>query len=316
MDKRSRVLGGILGLCVGDALGVPVEGAPREALKQKPITGMVGYGTYNVPPGTWSDDSSLALCLAEVLAGGRLELSEVARRFVSWLDEGYWTPYGNAFDVGRATWEAIKRLKAGVEPREAGGKREFDNGNGSLMRILPLVFYLESKPREEQFTTTHDVSCLTHAHPRSQIACGIYIQVALNLLKGDEPKTAYEDAKAVCERYYENSDFAAELPHFKRILKSDVARFRESEIVSSGYVVHTLEASLWCLLRHDSYKDTVLAAVNLGGDTDTTGAVAGGLAGIHYGQESIPEDWVAQLARVDDITALCERLYEAMYGGG
>jgi len=315
LDKRSRVFGGILGLCVGDALGLPVEGEPRENLKKKPITDMEGYGAHNMPPGTWSDDSSLALCLAEVLASGRLELSEVARRFVSWLDEGYWTPYGNAFDVGRTTWQAIKRLRAGVEPRDAGGKGEFDNGNGSLMRILPLAFYLESRPREEQFTITHDVSCLTHAHPRSQIACGIYIQLALSLLKGEEPKTAYEDAKDICERYYENSDFAHELPHFKRILKGDIAQLREDEIRSSGYVVDTLEASLWCLLRQDSYKDAVLAAVNLGGDTDTTGAVAGGLAGIRYGRESIPEDWVAQLARVDEIVALCERLYEAMDGG-
>ncbi len=309
----NKVLDGLFGVCVGDALGVSVEFTSRDTLKEHPVTDMIGYGTYNQPPGTWSDDSSLTFCLAESLCQG-FDLQDIADKFCQWLDEAYWTPYEMVFDVGIATRKAISRLKWGTTPTKAGGKDEYSNGNGSLMRILPLAYYVEHiQNLDEKFITIHDVSAVTHAHPRSQMACSIYLQIALNLLQGDLPKQAYKKMKDTIEKYYVHEPYTRELPHFSRILKEDISKYSEDKILSSGYVIHTLEASLWCLLNNTSYQDTVLAAVNLGEDTDTTGAVAGGLAGILYGFGNIPTSWVDQIARKEDIIELANRLYTQIY---
>jgi ADP-ribosylglycohydrolase len=309
----NKVLDGLFGLCVGDALGVPVEFTSRDSLKEHPVNDMIGYGIYNQPPGTWSDDSSLAFCLAESLCQG-FDLHDIANKFCLWLDEAYWTPYDMVFDVGIATRKAISRLKHGMNPTKAGGKDEYSNGNGSLMRILPLAYYVEHiQDLDQKFRIIHNVSAVTHAHPRAQMACSMYIQIALNLLHGDPPKHAYKKMQATIENYYMHKPYIQELSYFSGILKEDISEYSEDEILSSGYVIHTLEASLWCLLNNTSYKDTVLAAVNLGDDTDTTGAVAGGLAGIHYGFENIPSAWVDQIARKEDIIELANRLYARIY---
>ncbi len=307
------VADGLFGLCVGDALGVPVEFKSRDQLQQYPVTDMIGYGTHHQPPGTWSDDSSLALCLAESLCNG-VNLHHIAKTFCCWLDDGFWTPYGQVFDIGIATREAIFRLKHGTEPIEAGGKGEHSNGNGSLMRILPLAYVVRNLDTPGQkYSLIHDVSALTHAHPRSQIACSIYIDMALHLLDGASPRMAYETIKRDISAYYQHDPYCHELPHFSAILQENIAEYQESEIQSSGYVVHTLEAGFWCLLNSSSYAETVLKAVNLGEDTDTTGAVVGGLAGIYYGFDRIPTTWIAKIARKDDIMGLAQRLYATFY---
>lgn len=310
--KGNEVLGGLFGLCVGDALGVPFESYSGEELKGSPVTTMVGYGIHNQPVGTWSDDSSLTFCLADSLCQG-LNLGDIAHKFCAWLYQGYWTPHGKTFGVGNTTRNAISRLKRGVNPVEAGDKGEYSNGNGSLMRILPLAYYLENARASEKFEVTHQVSCLTHANVRSQMACSIYVQLAINLLKGDKPKSAYGKMKAVILDFYQKEPYRRELDNFSRVLKGDISKLTEDEINSSGYVVDTLEASLWCFLNGNSYAETVLRAVNLGGDTDTTGAVTGGLAGIYYGGKNIPRDWVEQIARKEDITELANRLTKQIY---
>ena len=312
-SKEDKVLGGLFGLAVGDALGVPVEFTPRSELKRQPVTDMIGQGTHGQPPGTWSDDSSLAFCLAESLCQG-FDLQDIAHKFCRWLDEGYWTPFGQVFDVGGTTAEAISRLKEGVNPVEAGGRDEFSNGNGSLMRILPLAYYVEEMSLEKQFELTHQVSCLTHGHPRSQMACGIYIQFAVNLLHGQEPGEAYKAMAAEVIKYYSRLPYRCELPHFSRILEANIQKLSEESIKSSGYVIDTLEASLWCFLNSKSYEETVLKAVNLGDDADTTGAVAGGIAGLYYGLAAIPERWLNTLARKDDILDLARRFYKCIFG--
>ena len=310
--KKEKVVGGLVGVCVGDALGVPVEFVSRDKLKLNPIKDMVGYGTYNQPPGTWSDDSSLTLCLAESLCKG-FNIHDIADKFIKWLFEGYWTPYDETFDVGNTTYIAISRLKSGIDPLDAGPKDEFSNGNGSLMRILPLSFYVEKMNKEEQFEISHKVSRLTHGHLRSQMACGIYIQIAVNLLKGNSPEVAYEKAKEISLDYYSSEPYLHELRHFDRILKSDIRKLPLDLIKSTGYVIDTLEAALWSFLNSKTFRDAVLTAVNLGGDTDTIGAVAGGLAGIYYGYSAIPESWVKKIARIDEIIELSERLFRTIY---
>ena len=258
-SKEDKVMGGLLGLAVGDALGVPVEFTPRSQLKKKPVTDFRGDGTHGQPPGTWSDDSSLAFCLAESLCRG-FDLRDMANRFCRWLDEGYWTPHGRVFDVGSTTEKAIRRLKEGVNPVEAGARDEDSNGNGSLMRILPLAYYVEKMSRPEQFELTHQVSCLTHCHPWSQMACGMYIQFAVNLLRGQEPEEAYKGMAAEAIKYYSRLPYRCELPDFARILEANIQELPEESINSSGYVIDTLEASLWCFLNSKSYEETVLGS--------------------------------------------------------
>ena len=334
--KLDRVLGGIFGVCVGDALGLPVQFQTREERKAKPVTDMTGYGAFGVPPGTWSDDSSLTLCLAESLCGG-YDLGDIAGKFRRWLYEGYWTPFNKAFDVGGTTFRAIERLERGVDPRRSGDTAEDCNGNGSLMRILPLVFAVRGLDAPTRFRRVHGVSAITHAHPRTLVACGIYVQTALGLLEGLGAAEAVERMKGVVtEQYGEGAAgggpakeaaaargalkdaSAGELPHFGRILgrgAKEFASLPEGEIRSGGYVVDTLEAALWCLLNGRSYEDTVLKAVNLGWDTDTTAAVAGGLGGILHGLGKIPERWVEAIAMRQKIEELARRLHGSLAHG-
>jgi ADP-ribosyl-[dinitrogen reductase] hydrolase len=310
----------LLGLAVGDALGVPAEFKSRETLKKNPVTAMTGYGTHNQSPGTWSDDSSLAFCLAESLCEG-YNLKDIADRFIKWYDEAYWTHHGEVFDIGTATRKAIQRLKEGIDPRLAGGNTEYDNGNGSLMRIMPLLVLTDYSTTTEAYRLTEEVSSITHRHPRSVLACNYLLFLASHLTEMDV-EMALMYAQGDINNFLQfNPEFKAEKHHFSRTIFDHrentqqflnpyefIRQIPEHEIQSSGYVVHTLEASIWCLATTGNYKDAVLKAVNLGEDTDTTAAVTGALAGIVYGYESIPTEWIEQLARKDDIIHLAERL--------
>jgi ADP-ribosyl-[dinitrogen reductase] hydrolase len=300
----------LFGVAVGDALGVPVEFKSRWQISENPVADMRGFGTYDVPPGTWSDDSSLTFCLAESLADG-YDLPEIANNFVKWLYEKHWTPYGEVFDVGMATQEAINRIARGIRPELAGGIEEWSNGNGSLMRILPLLFYIKDKPIAERYNIVKEVSSITHGHVRSVISCFYYLEFARKLLESEDLITIYQELKSELGDYLASTTIIqSEIALFDRLLKDDIYTLPVDKIRSSGYVLHTLEASIWCLMTSATYPEAVLKAVNLGEDTDTTGAVTGGLAGLKYGFGSIPEHWIAILARTDDIAALADKLNE------
>lgn len=315
------VKAGIFGVCVGDALGVPVEFRSREQLKRSPVTTMRAFGTHRQPKGTWSDDSSLALCLAESLTN-TYELEDIALKFLQWYNEEIWTPHGTVFDIGIATSQAIHRIGKGTPPTLCGGTSEFDNGNGSLMRILPLLFYIKDFPIEKRFEITKDVSSITHGHIRSALACFIYLELCLEILKGKEKWEAYRTMQNKVRDFLDHNPICSqgEMDKFHRILELKVGEYdvaplhtlQEEEISSSGYVLHSLEASLWCFLNSENYAEAVLKAVNLGEDTDTTGAITGGIAGIYYGFKSIPKEWMDVLARKEDIEKLCEKLNEKL----
>ena len=310
----------LLGLSVGDALGVPVEFKSRVARRQDPVTGMRAFGTHHQPAGTWSDDSSLTFCLAETLARpdgltGPPDLADFARRSINWLYNSYWTATGETFDVGNATRTAIDRLQRGIAPTAAGPSSESDNGNGALMRILPLVFHeiwrAENLDLNAAWALTEAVASVTHGHPRSTLGCFLYLLVARGLLAGLAPTEAYAQMRELANPWLESGSIPAVVQdkYYRQwVLSGTLPDQPESTISSSGYVVDTLEAALWCLLEHDSYAATVLAAVNLGDDADTTGAVAGGLAGLAYGEAGIPAEWLAVLARRSDIEELAQRL--------
>jgi ADP-ribosylglycohydrolase len=253
-------------------------------------------------------DSSLAFCLAEALTHG-FDLNEIGQNFVKWFQKDFWTPRGEVFDVGSGTQQAIIRLAGGTQPELAGGADETSNGNGSLMRILPLLFYVFNKPIEERFRITRQVSSITHGHIRSVIACFYYLEFAREILCQTSKQDIYEILQSVIPAFLATLPIdPQEIAAFHRLLKGDISALPEDEIKSAGYVVDTLEASIWCLLTTDSYEGAVLHAVNLGGDTDTTASVTGGLAGLYYGLESIPKDWLQQIARRNDIEDLAKRL--------
>lgn len=311
--KNRIIHSAMFGLVVGDALGVPVEFKSRDYLRKFPVKDMLAYGVHHQPLGTWSDDSSLTLCLAESLCNG-YDLNDIAQKFLQWFNAQVWTPHGKVFDIGIATSEAIKMIKHGADPVLCGGASEMDNGNGSLMRILPLLFYLQGeKDLKVVYQRVNEVSSITHAHFRSVFACFIYIVYGLELLKGNDKREAYFNAQFKLKNFIANNDFEQkEIDLFKRVLLNDISTVPESEIYSSGYVLHSLEASLWCTLNTESYEDAVLKAVNLGDDTDTTGAITGGLAGLIYGFESIPENWVNSIVKKIEIDNLCEEMNSAL----
>ncbi|MGV0755054.1 ADP-ribosylglycohydrolase family protein [Empedobacter brevis] len=308
MNKRNFSKNILIGSAVGDALGVPVEFKSRQELQINPVTDMIGYGTYNMPPGTFSDDSSMMFCLAESLCNG-YDVNDIGEKFQMWMHEGYWTADGEVFDVGIATRKAINRLRVVKNPIEAGSKDEFDNGNGALMRILPLAVFTKDLSIDERCEIVKEVSSITHAHNRSVLACIYYIEFALSVLDAENLEEAYLNTNFWLKLFLEENElYKNEFPYFERILSGQLIDLTQNEIQSTGYVIHSLEASIWCLLHTSSYKDCVLKAVNLGHDTDTIACITGGIAGIFYGTETIPTHWIEQLARVNDILKLAEQL--------
>lgn len=293
-------LDGIMGVVVGDALGVPVEFCSREELKLGPVEDMEEYGTYDMPVGCWSDDSSMVLATLVSLKNG-YHPEDIMERFVKWLEHGEYTPTGFTFDVGNTCCKAIERYMVERNIATCGCTGERDNGNGSLMRILPICLYMYEKQKaeglsdDEVIAIIHEGSALTHAHMRSKIACGLYFFMVRSIIEHEGELLAglqrgIDEGFAYYEQYSECAD---ELKHYDRIRYLDqFQNVEEKEIKSSGYVVATLEAALWSLLRTNSYADSVLVAVNLGDDTDTVAAVAGGLAGLFYGYEAIPPEWI------------------------
>jgi ADP-ribosylglycohydrolase len=305
ISYNDRVLGALWGSVVGDALGVPVEFRNRVEVQSDPVTGMRGYGTHRQPKGTWSDDSSLLLCSAESLLRHEFDTSDMGKRFLAWYREEIWTPHGRVFDIGVATANALSRIATGVRAEVAGGDGQFSNGNGSLMRIIPVSLRFAKLPTRQFLDRVHRASSITHRHARSQMACGFFSLMIRELLAGFDRNTAFVRALREFRDFYELDPFwCLELDYFQLLLAGDLPARREAEIDSSGYVIHTLTASLWCLLTSSNFQQCALKAVNLGGDTDTTGCVAGGLAGAAWGIQSIPSEWISELARHDDLRLL------------
>ena len=304
----------LLGTVIGDALGLPVQFLDREVIAKNPVTTMVGYGQFDVPAGTWSDDSSLSLCLAESLCNG-YDLNDIANNFIKWMFEGYWTPFNKAFDIGKTTYFAIVNLRSGTSPHLAGMDRERDNGNGSLMRILPLIPYILNMKEEDRFRIIGEVSSLTHRHPRSILACISLCEFAIQYINSQSIEKAYQAMQQTILQLLKKEMFIEEDIPFKRLVGLSCEEFKAIElkdIHSTEYVIDTLEASLWCIFNTTSYKDAVLKAVNLGDDANTVGAITGGLAGIIYGYDTIPSEWLEVLAKKDDIIELADKLDSIM----
>ncbi len=323
MTKEERYKSAIMGFVVGDALGVPVEFRKRYQLAEDPVIGMREKGTHNQEIGTWSDDSSMVVATMEWLSENTekpTEYTELMKKFLRWYTKGDYTAGGKTFDVGEATQRAISQFENGVEPKFCGGTSEYDNGNGSLMRMLPLALWDSEELAwecNEGASFVFDVSALTHAHARSKAGCFIYSKIIANLLHMPEKTKmeVVEESIQNCVDYFQtqsDSQILRESGSYERLW--DVDRFKNlptDKIQSGGYIVHTLEAAIWCFLNTNDYKECVLEAVNLGGDTDTVAAVAGGMAGLYYGFEEIPQEWVKVIRRGNWIMELAGKLAQS-----
>ncbi|MCB8814546.1 ADP-ribosylglycohydrolase family protein [Desulfosporosinus sp. SRJS8] len=309
--KRDAIIGGVMGVIIGDALGLPVQFMTKTEIKKNPITDMTGGGVFGLEPGAWSDDSSLTLCLAESLYDVGYNPADIARRFVMWYRDGYLTPSGKSFDVGGTTEIAMKRLIHGVAPFKAGPTDAKSNGNGSLMRILPATLFFAHESDYTLIQRICEVSKITHGHPRSQLACSLYSLFVRELLKGSTPQKAYDTMLLKSQTvFFIDRKIGKQLSHFKRIISGELPDLDERDIKSGGYVVESLEAALWSFLTTSSFEDAVLKAVNLGWDTDTVGAITGSMAGVHYGYSNIPDHWLRKLLDYEKIMSLTNQFAE------
>jgi len=295
------VRGAIYGHLVGDAIGVPYEGTGPDAIGPVEVR---GGGRHGRPPGTWSDDGALMLALADSLATVGFHPRDQGKRALAWVDKGTYTPNGEgAFDIGGATSRALVRLREGVDAIQAGGTEERDCGNGSLMRILPIALWDDEADSATLIERAHLASRVTHGHPRCQVTCALYVLVARALLTGQTNAAAGLEASV--KRL--EADTYHGRPDMKRAL-TELVMHRSKPGVRYGraYVFDAFWSAWEAFARSGSYAESVERAIGYGHDTDTTAAIAGGLAGIRYGVQGIPAEWLDALRGreiVEDIAA-------------
>lgn len=293
----------IEGFVLSDALGVPVEFKSKSQMKNHPLTDMIEYGTHHQPKGTWSDDSSMMLgTLVSINEKKKIDYEDIMSRYSDWINNAKYTATDTVFDYGGTTIRAVNNYDRGIRPvTECGDKDINCNGNGSLMRTLPISIFLanSSYTEEEKTKIINDYSSMTHAHEISRLGCKIYTDFIEGLLKNNMDKSkALESLKNIdYSKYYSKES----INEYKRILDGSIKDALEVNVRGSGYVAHTLEASIWATMNSNNFKEAVLKAINLGEDTDTVGAVTGSLAGMVYGKEDIPKEWLNDVKKIDKI---------------
>ena len=305
MKEKLESKNGIIGFAIGDAMGVPVEFMNRNSLQNNPVTKMLGYMSHNMPKGSWSDDTSMTLATVDAIIKDKdINCTTIADNFLKWAEEAKYTPTGNVFDIGRTCLQAILRYeKNECKAEECGGTGEYDNGNGSLMRMVPIIYYKSANSFSNiGYNTVRRVSSITHSNPVSILGCYIYVLFGKCLMDGWNFEQAYEYIQS---EWYEEYFDEETIDRYKRILKGNIRELKADDISSSGYVVHTLEATFWTLLN--SYDEAVIKAINLGDDADTVGGCVGGLAGIFYGVDSINEEWKKDLIKYNYIDDMCKK---------
>ena len=294
LTRINRVRGALLGLAVGDAIGTTVEFKPKGSFT--PLTDIIGGGPFRLQPGQWTDDTSMALCLAASLVEHGFDLHDQMQRYMLWHDEGYMSSNGKCFDIGIATSSALERFRRTANP-VAGSSNPSSAGNGSIMRLAPVPLYYLDTP-EQAIQMSEAQSKTTHQAPECLVACRLLAEALIRALEGrakDEvlapmqPTLPMSTAlKAIADGHYKSKS--------------------ENQIEGSGYVVKSLEAAFWCFWQTESFNDCVLLAANLGDDADTTAAVAGQLAGAFYGESGIPAQWLQKLTMAKEIGELAEQL--------
>ena len=317
MLQRERIAGGLYGLLVGDALGVPYEFYEAKELpvyEKIEMTPPSGFRkTYpKIAAGTWSDDGAQALCLMDsLLKHGKFSLKAYSDALLAWYEEGFWAVEGVVFDVGIQTADALNAYKGGIPAKDCGLMNPEGKGNGALMRVLPLALWhfvqgntdLEKRSRE-LVRDAHSQCQITHGHLCNQVCCALYCLVAQALLEGKEVREAIQEGVCVLRSIYRKQ------PEYERELEWSVRPDIPWEGRGTGYVVDCLRSAFMILEQASDYEDAIKRAVLLGNDTDTTACVTGGLAGIRYGLRKIPERWLNALKereKVEDLLAQLEK---------
>ncbi len=286
-------------VALGDALGVPVETESRDHLFENPVDTMIGHQKFDVPAGTWSDDTSLSIASLVSLAQG-FNLHDLMKRFSQWYHFGEYTPFGKAFNVGKTTKKAIKRFDSGTAPELCGGTEEMDNGSGALIRLMPLAFYVLTDHRHDHFddhvaSLVHRYTAITHRHPRSLVASGILINVIIRVIQNPNKYAMLRAITEALDYYREKPAFKDQVSYFEQLSSMSFLRQSSSQIKSSGYVVDTLNAVFWCLMNSEQYFVAVKRAVNLGNDADTIGSITSMLASLLYAPVTFPTNWLQDL---------------------
>ena len=308
----SKIIDCVIGHAIGDAMGVPTEFCIREKLLKNPVTDMIGYGSHPVPEGTWSDDTQMSIATIDAIINnkGEINLYDIMMNFYYWLKEDKFTPHGDIFDAGRTCIKSVIDFSKTLDITTCGQKEITSNGNGSLMRMYPIALYAFYKGllEEEIIKLVNDASALTHAHEISKLGCYIYTRFMMYLLSGLSKEEAYKKIRIIDYSMYSEESIKV----YNRILTNNIINLKIDDIKSSGYIVDTLEASLWIFLNSNDYKECIIASTNIGQDTDTIGAVTGSLAGIYYGIDSIPKKWIDKLVKKDYLYDLANKFEKVL----
>ncbi|HAS83231.1 MAG TPA: ADP-ribosylglycohydrolase [Verrucomicrobia bacterium] len=298
MTTQDRFRGCLLGLAVGDAVGTAVEFRSRGSFA--PVCDMLGGGPFNLKPGQWTDDTSMALCLAESLMQKRgFDPGDQMERYVRWFRHGHLSSTGQCFDIGNATSTALRQYERTHEPF-SGSTDARSAGNGSIMRLAPVPMFYYPDPAQAVHYAGES-SRTTHGSSECVDACRLYGFMLVGALGG---KSKHQ---ILC---VSNTEIPELVPRVRAIARCEYSDKAENQIRGSGYVVESLEAALWCFLNTSTFRDAILKSVNLGDDSDTTAAVCGQIAGAYYGHSGIPREWLGKLCMREDITALADRLQE------
>ncbi len=305
MDVLERYRGCLLGLAVGDALGTTLEF--RRPGTFTPITDMVGGGPFGLQPGQWTDDTSMALCLAASLVEtGRFDPADQMDRYVRWYREGYMSSTGRCFDIGNTVSAALQRYEQTGEPY-SGSTHPHTAGNGSIMRLAPIPMFFARQPAEA-IARAADSSRTTHGAQTAVDACRYFAALLLGALNGESKETLLAAHYTPVPGLWQQAPLVAEIDE---IAAGSFKERQPPEIKGTGYVVPSLEAALWAFYHSDDFRDGALRAANLGDDADTTAAVYGQLAGAYYGERGIPAGWREKAAQRDLILDLATSLYQA-----
>lgn len=292
-----RATGALLGLAIGDALGTTLEFKPRDSYP--PLTDLIGGGPFDLPAGLWTDDTSMAFALADsLLTCGGLDPADLMRRFLSWWRTGEYSPTGTCFDIGITTRAALQRFERTGNPR-AGDPDPMTAGNGSLMRLAPIAIWGVNGGDTAMRSAARVQSATTHAAPACLDACEAWAVMLATAIHGGD----FGDALASARHLGMSEPIGP-------IIAGSWRGKRRAQIASTGYVAHSLEASLWCIAETDDFRDAVLLAANLGDDADTTAAITGQLAGALYAASGIPPEWRATVAWSTQITSVAAALLE------
>ena len=302
MRNISRYIGALLGLAVGDALGTSVEF--KDPGSFPPVTDLIGGGLFELKPGEWTDDTSLALCLAESLIEKGFCKKDQLERYVRWMDHGYLSSNGSCFDIGNTTSYSLQRFqKTGIVDTDLTDSRKA--GNGSIMRLVAVPMYYGSDPLNA-IEKSGESSKTTHGALTAVDACRYFGGLLYGALNGVTKDKLLASRYAPIKDYWTINELA---PEIENVAEGSYKIRNPPEIRGTGYVVQSLEAALWAFCNSSSFKEGCLLAVNLGHDADTTGAVYGQIAGAYYGIENIASEWINKIAMKELITDYAEKLY-------